>query len=237
MAGYKAAPPAALRIVPLDALTLIYHRASGITHVVDSPVPEMIAALGSDTLTDSKGVKLLILNPRDPEGLVAAADAATKAGVKVVVMDSAINPKAHIVTQVRSSNDQNGYLVGQWLAKRMQGKPTPTQEELDLIKLGGTPKLEEDGSKPDPAGGPQDEEKLLAKSRAEYAERLFACDTGRRHCRDRVGGDAVAAGNAGCGLEAGQQSRLRADHRAVSSLTITQNCKSSRRGRPKRSSP
>jgi ribose transport system substrate-binding protein len=39
----------------------------------------------------SKGVNLLILNPRDPEGLVAAADAATKAGVKVVVMDSSIN--------------------------------------------------------------------------------------------------------------------------------------------------
>jgi ribose transport system substrate-binding protein len=71
----------------------------------------------------AKGVNLLILNPRDPEGLVPAADAATAAGVKVVVMDSAINAKAHIVSQVRSSNDQNGYLVGQWLAKRMQGKP------------------------------------------------------------------------------------------------------------------
>jgi ribose transport system substrate-binding protein len=56
----------------------------------------------------SKGVNLLILNPRDPEGLVAAADAATKAGVKVVVMDSSINTKAHVITQVRSSNDQNG---------------------------------------------------------------------------------------------------------------------------------
>ncbi|KQT42972.1 ABC transporter substrate-binding protein [Aureimonas sp. Leaf454] len=71
----------------------------------------------------AKGVKLLILNPRDPEGLVAAANAATAAGVKVVVMDSSINPDADVVTQVRSSNDQNGYLVGQWLAKRMQGTP------------------------------------------------------------------------------------------------------------------
>ncbi len=80
----------------------------------------------------AKGVKLLILNPRDPEGLVAAADAATAAGVKVVVMDSSINPKARIVTQVRSSNDQNGFLVGQWLAKRMQGKP------IKLILLSGS---------------------------------------------------------------------------------------------------
>lgn len=71
----------------------------------------------------AKGVKLLILNPRDPEGLVAAANAASAAGVKVVVMDSSINTSANVVTQVRSSNDQNGYLVGQWLAKRMQGTP------------------------------------------------------------------------------------------------------------------
>jgi ribose transport system substrate-binding protein len=80
----------------------------------------------------AKGVKLLILNPRDPEGLVAAADAATAAGVKVVVMDSSINTKAHVITQVRSSNDQNGFLVGQWLAKRMQGKP------IKLILLSGS---------------------------------------------------------------------------------------------------
>ena len=42
---YRAAPPATLRIVPLDALTLIYHRSSGITHIVDSPVPEILAVL------------------------------------------------------------------------------------------------------------------------------------------------------------------------------------------------
>ena len=79
----------------------------------------------------AKGVNLLILNARDPEGLLPAADAATKAGVKVVAMDSAMNPKANIVTQVRSSNDQNGFLVGEWLAKQMQGKP------IKLILLSG----------------------------------------------------------------------------------------------------
>jgi ribose transport system substrate-binding protein len=79
----------------------------------------------------TKGVNLLILNPRDPEGMVATADAATAKGVKVIVMDSSINPKANVVTQVRSSNDQNGYLVGQWLAKKMQGKP------MKIILLSG----------------------------------------------------------------------------------------------------
>lgn len=51
MTEYRAASPATLRIVPLDALTLIYHRASGITHVVDAPVPEILEALGDDALT------------------------------------------------------------------------------------------------------------------------------------------------------------------------------------------
>ena len=79
----------------------------------------------------ARGINLLILNPRDPEGLVATADSATAQGVKVVVMDSSINTRAKVITQVRSSNDQNGFLVGQWLAKAMQGKP------MKIILLSG----------------------------------------------------------------------------------------------------
>jgi len=30
---------------PLDGLTLIYHRPSGITHIADSPLPEILQAL------------------------------------------------------------------------------------------------------------------------------------------------------------------------------------------------
>lgn len=51
MTRYRAAAAATLRIVPLDVLTLVYHRASGITHVVDSPVPELLDALGEKPLT------------------------------------------------------------------------------------------------------------------------------------------------------------------------------------------
>ena len=79
----------------------------------------------------AKGVNLLILNPRDPEGLVPTADAASKAGVKVVVMDSSISTKANVVTQVRSSNDMNGFMVGQWLANDTKGK------DLKIILLSG----------------------------------------------------------------------------------------------------
>jgi ribose transport system substrate-binding protein len=47
-------------------------------------------------------------------------------------MDSSINTRANVITQVRSSNDQNGYLVGQWLATAMQGKP------MKIVLLSGT---------------------------------------------------------------------------------------------------
>jgi PqqD family protein of HPr-rel-A system len=43
---YAADPPGARRTVPLDGLTLIYHIPSSTTHVVASPVPEMLDALG-----------------------------------------------------------------------------------------------------------------------------------------------------------------------------------------------
>lgn len=42
---YRGAPWSSLRIVPLDGLTLIYHRASGITHVLAQPAPEILEAL------------------------------------------------------------------------------------------------------------------------------------------------------------------------------------------------
>jgi ribose transport system substrate-binding protein len=71
----------------------------------------------------AKGIDILIVNPRDQEALVPTVDAATQAGVKVVVMDSTLNPKANVVTQVRSSSDENGRLVGDWIAKKMKGTP------------------------------------------------------------------------------------------------------------------
>lgn len=42
---YEAPPADGLRIVPLDTLTAIFHRASGQTHVVASPIPELLDSL------------------------------------------------------------------------------------------------------------------------------------------------------------------------------------------------
>jgi ribose transport system substrate-binding protein len=71
----------------------------------------------------SKGIDLLILNPKDPKGLVPATKAATKAKVPVIIIDSSIDASADFVTTVQSNNLANGELIGEWLANKMKGKP------------------------------------------------------------------------------------------------------------------
>lgn len=48
---YRAEDADALILRALDDITLIYHRRSGQTHMVASPVPEILAAIGSDGST------------------------------------------------------------------------------------------------------------------------------------------------------------------------------------------
>ncbi|NNC73810.1 MAG: HPr-rel-A system PqqD family peptide chaperone [Sphingomonadaceae bacterium] len=44
---YRADPPEARRLVTLDdGVTLVFHRPSGLTHVLAPPAPELLAALG-----------------------------------------------------------------------------------------------------------------------------------------------------------------------------------------------
>jgi ribose transport system substrate-binding protein len=70
----------------------------------------------------ARGIDLLILNPKDPKGLIPATKAASKAGVPVIIMDSSIDPLADFVTTIQSNNLRNGELIGEWLVKQMKGK-------------------------------------------------------------------------------------------------------------------
>jgi PqqD family protein of HPr-rel-A system len=49
--GPKYAACLPFKLVPLDGLTALYHRASGATHIIAEPMPEILAALGSDQLS------------------------------------------------------------------------------------------------------------------------------------------------------------------------------------------
>ena len=48
---FCAAPATALLVAPLDSFTAIFHRASGITHLLAEPAPEILAALAGGDLT------------------------------------------------------------------------------------------------------------------------------------------------------------------------------------------
>ncbi len=48
---YRAASPDTLVVVPLDVLTAIYHRASGQTHLVAAPAPEILEVLAEGEMT------------------------------------------------------------------------------------------------------------------------------------------------------------------------------------------
>lgn len=52
---YRAEPADQLLIEALDAMTAIYHKRSGITHIVAEPVPEMLSVMGHESF-DAAGI-------------------------------------------------------------------------------------------------------------------------------------------------------------------------------------
>lgn len=76
---YRALPADALVATPLDGLTLIFHRQSGLTHFVADPVPDLLAALwqgpaDAALLTDRLAARfdLASSDGGDPAEIVAA---------------------------------------------------------------------------------------------------------------------------------------------------------------------
>lgn len=84
---------------------------------------DMVMQIGDVEDLVAGGINILILNPRDPQGLVPAVNAASADGVHVVIIDSSLDPSADFITLIQSSNQANGELVGDWLASHMSGTP------------------------------------------------------------------------------------------------------------------
>lgn len=82
---YRAAAADSLRIVPLDALTLLFHRPSGMTHVVEPPVPEILETLGTGDMTADALLARLAdryaLVDADPAALAVRLDELVAAGL------------------------------------------------------------------------------------------------------------------------------------------------------------
>jgi PqqD family protein of HPr-rel-A system len=74
---YKAEPADQRLVEALDAMTLLYQRRSGITHMVAEPVPEMLAAMGDDAVDAATLVSRLeeqfdLGDTKDAVGVISA---------------------------------------------------------------------------------------------------------------------------------------------------------------------
>jgi PqqD family protein of HPr-rel-A system len=82
---YRAPRPEALLTADLDAFTATFHRPSGITHLLASPAPEILAALGDAPLDlDGLLARLSVdydLGDADREALSARLDELVLAGL------------------------------------------------------------------------------------------------------------------------------------------------------------
>jgi PqqD family protein of HPr-rel-A system len=78
---YRAAPPDSLIVQPIDLLTAIYHRASGQTHLMAAPAPEILEALGQGPLD----AEALLAKLRADYDLVDADPAALAARLEELV--------------------------------------------------------------------------------------------------------------------------------------------------------
>jgi PqqD family protein of HPr-rel-A system len=73
---YAADPPGTLSFVELEGLTLLYHRRSGLTHILAPPAPQILAALASGP-ADAAGIVERIgadfeVEADDPAAAIAA---------------------------------------------------------------------------------------------------------------------------------------------------------------------
>lgn len=78
---WRAPPADDLLIAPLDEIVAVFHRASGITHLVASPVPELLAALAGTWRTLVELQTLFELADDDRAALIARLDELASAGL------------------------------------------------------------------------------------------------------------------------------------------------------------
>lgn len=82
---YRAAAPATLIVHPLDSLTAVYHRASGQTHLLAPPAPELLALLADEAMDAAAILARLTLDyalaDPDPVALSARLDELVEAGL------------------------------------------------------------------------------------------------------------------------------------------------------------
>jgi len=81
---YRAPPPSALLVEPLDAFTAVFHRPSGITHLLVPPAPQILAVLTEGLTREALMQRLAAeydLADADPVALAARLEELVDAGL------------------------------------------------------------------------------------------------------------------------------------------------------------
>ena len=80
---FSADPVDGFKIIPLDGLTALYHRRSGMTHVLAEPAPEIIRALAGQQLDVARLATALGVDcsPDNASALAARLDELCEAGL------------------------------------------------------------------------------------------------------------------------------------------------------------
>ena len=60
----------------------------------------------------AKGCDVIVINPKDPKGVIPATQEATKAGIAVFIMDNTADPTADYIAMIQSNNYELGTKVG-----------------------------------------------------------------------------------------------------------------------------
>jgi len=81
---YIADPPDAVRAVELDGLTALYHRPSGLTHILAAPAPQILALLAGQA-GDAEEILARIAAEFEPE----AEDAAGAIAARLAELEAA----------------------------------------------------------------------------------------------------------------------------------------------------
>ena len=81
---YVADPPDEMRAVELDGLTALYHRPSGLTHILAAPAPQILAVLAGEP-GDANDILARLAAEFEPD----AEDAPGSIGARLAELEAA----------------------------------------------------------------------------------------------------------------------------------------------------
>lgn len=110
-----------------------YCSEKGITCYTTDAQGDMAKQLSDVEDLISRGCDIIVINPKDPLGAVAATESCAAAGIPVFIMDNSIDASANYVSMIQSDNYSLGTMVGIDVAEHFG------TEQIKVGMLSGNP--------------------------------------------------------------------------------------------------